>query len=346
MQIDNDDDGIPENVVGQEYVDIANAKKEAAMPQMPQAPSIPNPAIAQVKKSPARQEIERIREEKADAEQNAKDEAELKQIKFYNQLEKDHPILVATGRGIKKIVGTTTQKIDSAGGRFIQDQNAADRVMRKSSIPKPQKRKKEKETDGEDVDIEDESSGSSGGNDKSKFPFREFDSGSSLPKAAYLPKNQFTREYKSVGVPVTLRMTGANNRPSDGMPGMQHGMPEMPMGKKGKKGAMLEESIRGGISMGRPQPSDNSGMGEYKSLGNPITLKQNVAMGEYKNVRVPTTLNNGLGDFRNVGVPNSLSGVSLGGLGARQPPRIVMPVMTKENITMPNTLPLKKKVNK
>ena len=344
MQIDNDDDGIPENVVGQEYVDMVKAKKEAAMPQMPQAPSIPNPAIAQVKKSPARQEIERIREEKADAEQNAKDEAELKQIKFYNQLEKDHPVLVAMGRGIKKIVGTTTQKIDSAGGRFIQDQNAADRVMRKSSIPKPQKKKKKKESE-EEEEYEDESSGSSGGshggNDKTKFPFREFDSDSSLPKAAYLPKNQFKREYKSLGVPVTLRMTGASSGKSG------NDMPEMPMGgKKGKKG-MLEENIRGGVPMGgMSQPSDNSGMGEYKSLGNPITLKQNVAMGEYKNVRAPTTLNNGLGDFRSVGVPNSLSGVSLGGLGARQPPRIVMPVMTKQNITMPSTLPLKKKVNK
>ena len=327
MQIDNDDDGIPENVVGQEYVDIANAKKEAAMPQMPQAPSIPNPAIAQVKKSPARQEIERIREEKADAEQNAKDEAELKQIKFYNQLEKDHPILVATGRGIKKIVGTTTQKIDSAGGRFIQDQNAADRVMRKSSIPKPQKRKKEKETDGEDVDI-DESSGSSGGshggNDKTKFPFREFDSDSSLPKAAYLPKNQFKREYKSLGVPITLRMTGGENRSS--------GMPEMPMGKRGRRGKdeeimPLDNRMRGG-GMGGMQPSDNSGMGEYRSPKIPVTLKGGVAMG----------------DFRSLGVPNSLSGVTLGGLGAA--PRISYPVMTKENITMPSTLPLKKKVNK
>ena len=335
MQIDNDDDGIPENVVGQEYVDVANAKKEAAMPQMPQAPSIPNPAIAQVKKSPARQEIERIREEKADAEQNAKDEAELKQIKFYNQLEKDHPVLVGLGRGINKIVGTTAQKIDSAGGRFIQDQNAADHVMRKSSIPKPQKRKKEKETDGEDVDIEDESSGSSDGNDKSKFPFREFDSGSSLPKAAYLPKNQFTREYKSVGVPVTLRMTGANNRPSDGMPGMQHGMPEMPMGKRGKRGSRgkdeeimpLDNRMRGG-GMGGMQPSDNSGMGEYRSPKIPVTLKGGV----------------GMGDFRSLGVPNSLSGVTLGGLGTA--PRISYPVMTKQTITMPSTLPLKKKVNK
>ena len=327
MQIDNDDDGIPENVVGQEYVDMVKAKKEAAMPQMPQAPSIPNPAIAQVKKSPARQEIERIREEKADAEQNAKDEAELKQIKFYNQLEKDHPILVATGRGIKKIVGTTTQKIDSAGGRFIQDQNAADRVMRKSSIPKPQKRKKEKETDGEDVDI-DESSGSSGGshggNDKTKFPFREFDSDSSLPKAAYLPKNQFKREYKSLGVPITLRMTGGENRSS--------GMPEMPMGKRGRRGKdeeimPLDNRMRGG-GMGGMQPSDNSGMGEYRSPKIPVTLKGGVAMG----------------DFRSLGVPNSLSGVTLGGLGAA--PRISYPVMTKENITMPSTLPLKKKVNK
>jgi hypothetical protein len=335
MQIDNDDDGIPENVAGQEYVDMVKAKKEAAM-VTPQAVEGMNPAIAQVRKSPARQEIERLQEEKRDAEQAAKDAEELKQIKFYNQLEKDHPTLVAMGRGIKRIVGTTTQKIDSAGGRFIQDQNAADRVMRKSSIPKKKKQKIPVEDDEEE---EESSSGSSV--DKTKFPYREFDSGSSLPKAAYLPKNQFGKEYKSVGVPVTLRMSGAS--------GGHSGMPEMPIGgKRGKKGKdeelmPLESRMRG---MGGMQPSDNSGMGEYKSLGNPITLKQNVAMGEYKNVRAPTTLNNGLGDFRNVGVPNSLAGVTLGGLGARQPPRILMPVMTKENISMPNTLPLKKKVGK
>ena len=41
MQIDNDDDGIPENVVGQEYVDMVKAKKEAAMPQMPHLPVLP-----------------------------------------------------------------------------------------------------------------------------------------------------------------------------------------------------------------------------------------------------------------------------------------------------------------
>lgn len=318
----NEDDDIDPGLTGEEFIEAVKAKKESKqqMPQMPEAPSIPNPAIAQVKKSPARLEIERIEEEK----QAAKDAEELKRLQFYEQLEKDHPTLVKIGRGIKRIAGATSRKIDSAGGRFIQDQDAADRVMRKSSIPKQPSSKKKKESEEEEEEYEEESGGSPAIGGNKKFPFREFDSGSSLPKAAYLPKNQFGKEYKSVGVPVTLRMTGSQNKPS-GLPG---GMPELPTGgKKGKKGdkgiPMLDDHMRGDMS---GQSSDNSGMGEYRSPKVPVTLGGGVAMGK----------------FKGLGVPNSLSGVTLGGLGAPTP-KVVVPVMTKENITMPNTIPLKKK---
>ena len=108
-------------------------------------------------------------------------------------------------------------------------------------------------------------------------------------------------------------------------------MPEMPGGKKGKKGnkgmPMLDDHMRGGMGGSSPQPSDNSGMGEYRSPKVPITLGGGVAMGK----------------FKSYGIPNSLSGVTLGGLGAKQQPKITVPVMTRQNISMPDTLPLKKK---
>ena len=356
MKIDTDDEGIDPSLTGEEYVRAVEEKKAARsampqmpqMPQMPESPDIPNPAIAQVRQQPtvsaARQEIERIKAEDERKKQEHEDAEELAQIKRSKQLEQDHPILVKTGRAIKTILGTTSEKISAGGDRFIQAQNASDKVLRKNSMQVPGTKKTAKRAPSEDDEIEDDESGGSssagikssmGSGSKKVFPFREFDSDSSLPKAAYLPKNQFGKEYKSVGVPVTLRMTGANNRPSDGMPGMQHGMPEMPMGKRGKRGSRgkdeeimpLDNRMRSG-GMGGIQPSDNSGMGEYRSPKIPVTLKGGVAMG----------------DFRSLGVPNSLSGVTLGGLGAA--PRISYPVMTKQTITMPSTLPLKKKVNK
>ena len=349
MQIDNDDENIDPSRTGQDYVDAVN-EKNAAQAAAAQAASQPvegpqmvrgmNPAIAQPRQpqvSAARQEINRIKEEQERKEQEKKDADELKKIQFYKKLEEEHPTLVKGARLGAKILGVASQKIDSAGGRFIQDQNAADRVMRKNSNMRlPGTKKVAKRSPSDDDEIEDEGEEfvgmgkSRSGSGRPTFPNREFDSGSTLPKAAYLPKDQFGREYKSVGVPVSLRMTGSKS--SSGIPPMPgpggkgiKGMPMLP-GGKGKKGGMmmLDEAMHHGMT----EPSDNSGMGEYKSIGNPVTLKGGVAMG----------------NFRNVPVPNSLAGITLGGFGQRPQPRTIpLPVMTKENISLPPPIPLKKK---
>jgi hypothetical protein len=361
----NEED-IDPGLTGEDFINALNEKKKKAAELQQSQPQITqefNPAIAPVK-SPERKKINEIKEELERKRQEQKDIEELEQLKLLQQqqeeerkrreqeksnkqkelehsrqVEKDHPFLFKTGRAIKKILGATSEKINSAGDRFIQAQNASDNVLRKNTkyeVPGRTK-KSAKRAPSEDDEIEEEGDyiprGSTTPSPKKNFPFREFDSGSTLPRAAYLPKDQFGKEYRSVGVPVTLRMSGARNQSDGGMSpvgkGGIKGMPMLPaaVGKGSKKGmVMLDEAMH----RVRTEPSDNSGMGEYKSLGNPITLKGGISMG----------------GFKNTPVPNSLSGITLGGLGQKPKPTIPLPVMTKENITLPPPIPLKKKEKK
>jgi len=254
-------DDAPEDLVGEEFVDYMNRQKtedESVIkgPTAPRAASINKNQNIKTNYTPEA----KIPKGQLDRQAlNRKLRDEQKKEQFSKQMGEDHPTLIKGLSFGKKILGTAAAKINSSGSRFIEDQDKADKILNKPANKTKSKKEKDEEADY-----------------SNKFPRRDFDSGSTLPKSAYLPLNQFGREYQSVGIPVTYR-SKPKIMEMGNMPNKFVGMPA-PKGKGQKeKIATIEprQEPQNEPYMYAPRIPDTLpggfSMGSFKSLGNPNT---------------------------------------------------------------------------